>query len=74
MARSFAAIGLTIAIVTSVGAVVWRLADPAPVVRSTFGFADLSLVSFCVLGIAFAAVGAILVIRRPAMPSAGSWS
>ena len=42
-----------------------RIVDPVPIVPSTFGFADLSLVSFGVLGITFASVGALFVVRLP---------
>ena len=64
-ARLFAIIGLAVTVAGSVAAVAWRIADPAPIVQNTFGFGDLSLVSFGVLGVAFAAVGAILVVRLP---------
>jgi len=64
-ARLFAVIGLGVTVVGSVAAVAWRIADPAPIVQNTFGFGDLSLVGFGVLGMTFAAVGGILVVRRP---------
>ncbi|MFL5642953.1 MAG: hypothetical protein ACJ77W_03320 [Chloroflexota bacterium] len=64
-ARLFALIGLAVTLVAAVGAVAWRIADPAPIVQNTFGFGDLSLVSFGVLGATFAAVGGLLVVRRP---------
>src|SRR6478609_4267406 len=63
--RLFALIGLGMTVAGSVAAVVWRIADPAPVVQNTFGFGDVSLVSFGFLGVAFSAVGAILVVRLP---------
>jgi uncharacterized membrane protein YidH (DUF202 family) len=64
-ARAFAVVGLGVTVVAAVAAVIWRLLDPAPIVQNTFGFGDLSLVSFGVLGITFAAVGAILTVRVP---------
>ena len=64
-ARLFALTGIAVTMVGAVAAVVWRIADPVPIIQSSFGFGDLSLVSFGVLGIAFSAVGGILVIRRP---------
>jgi len=64
-ARVFAAVGLAVAVAASVAAVVWRAADPVPNEQNSFGFGDLSLVGFCVLGITFAAVGGLLVVRRP---------
>lgn len=64
-ARVFAVAGLVLTVGGALGAIALRIADPVPVVPSTFGFADLSLVSFGVLGISFAAVGALLVVRLP---------
>ena len=61
----FAVAGLVLTIAGALVAVALRIADPVPVVPSTFGFTDLSLVSFGVLGISFAAVGALLVVRLP---------
>ncbi len=64
-------IGLAVTVAAAVAAVAWRIADPVPVVENTLGFGDLSLVSFGVLGITFAAVGGLLVVRRP--PNAVGW-
>lgn len=61
----FAFVGLLLTIGGALGAIALRIVDPVPVVPSTFGFADLSLVSFGVLGISFASVGALLVVRLP---------
>jgi len=62
----FAFAGLVLTIAGALGAIALRIVDPVPVVPSTFGFTDLSLVSFGVLGVSFAAVGALLVVRLPA--------
>ena len=64
-ARVFAVAGLALTVGAALGAIALRIVDPVPVVPSTFGFADLSLVSFGVLGVSFASVGALLVIRLP---------
>jgi hypothetical protein len=64
-ARIFAVAGLVLTIAGALGAIALRIVDPVPVIPSTFGFADLSLVSFGVLGVMFAAVGALLVVRLP---------
>jgi hypothetical protein len=64
-ARLFALAGLAVTVGAAVGAVALRIVDPAPIVPSTFGFGDLSLVSFGVLGVSFASVGAMLVVRLP---------
>jgi drug/metabolite transporter (DMT)-like permease len=60
---SSASVILTIG--AAVVAITLRIADPVPVVRSSFGFGDIALVGFEVMGIAFASVGGLLVIRRP---------
>jgi hypothetical protein len=64
-AKVFAAVGLTATVIAAIGAITLRFVDPVPVVRSTFGFTDLALVGFEMMGVAFASVGALLVIRRP---------
>jgi hypothetical protein len=64
-ARIFALVGLALTVGGALGAIAVRIVDPAPIVPSTFGFADLSLVSFGVLGVSFASVGALLVVRLP---------
>jgi hypothetical protein len=66
VATLFAVGGLLLAVVGAVGAIALRIADPVPQLPSTFGFGDTALVGFAILGVAFASVGAVLVIRRPA--------
>jgi hypothetical protein len=45
---------------------VWmRVSGQAPVIATTFGFGDAAMVTFVVLGSAWASVGALLVWRRP---------
>src|SRR6476660_7695274 len=63
--RVLAAAGLLVTVGAALAAVGLRIVDPVPVVQSTFGFTDLSLVSFGVLGVSFASVGALLMIRLP---------
>jgi len=65
LARPFAISGLGAALIGAVGAITLRIVDPVPQIPSTFGFGDVALFGFCVLGVAFAAVGALLVVRRP---------
>jgi len=62
---AYAILGCLAAIAGAVGAVALRIADPVPQLKSTFGFGDTALVGFCVLGVSFAVVGALLVVRRP---------
>lgn len=64
-ARIFAVVGLTAAVVGAIGAITLRIVDHAPVLPSTFGFGDIALVGFAVMGVAYASVGALLVGRRP---------
>lgn len=65
VARPIALVGLGVTLLGGVAAIMLRIIDPAPVVPSTFGFADLSLVSFGVLGVTFASVGSLLAVRLP---------
>lgn len=64
-AKAFATVGWLAAVVGAVGAVALRLLDPVPVVPNNFGFGDVALVGFEVMGVTFASVGALLVVRRP---------
>ena len=61
----FAVAGLTATLVGAIAAVTLRIVDPVPAIPDRFGFSDLALVGFEVMGVAFAAVGSLLVIRRP---------
>jgi hypothetical protein len=53
------------AIIGAIGAITLRIADPVPIVRNPYGFGDVALVAFGVMGVASASVGALLVVRRP---------
>jgi hypothetical protein len=64
-AKSFAVVGLIATLVGAIGGIALRLIDPAPAIPDAFGFTDVALVGFEVMGVAFAAVGSVLVIRRP---------
>lgn len=64
-ARAFATAGWLAAVAGAVGAVSFRLLDPVPVVPNNFGFGDVALVGFEIMGVTFASVGALLVVRRP---------
>lgn len=65
LARPYAIVGCLAALAGAVGAIALRIADPVPMVADTFGFGDLALVGFEVMGVMFALVGALLVVRRP---------
>ena len=65
LALPYAIAGWLAAVAGAGAAIALRIVDPAPQLPSTFGFGDAALVGFAVLGIAFASVGAVLVVRRP---------
>lgn len=65
VAMLFASIGWVAAVVGAIGAFTLRVLDPVPVLPNRFGFGDVALVGFGVMGVAFASVGALLVVRRP---------
>jgi hypothetical protein len=65
LAMPYAIVGLVAALVGAVGAVVLRVVDPVPLLPGTFGFGVTALIGFELLGVAFASVGALLVVRRP---------
>jgi hypothetical protein len=65
VARLFASVGWAATIVGAIGAITLRAVDPVPIVQDAFGFSDVALVGFVVMGVAFASVGALLVLRRP---------
>lgn len=63
--RAFAIVFWLLAMLGSVGGLMVRLVDPAPVVRNTYGFGPASLVAMAIFGIAWATAGAVLSIRVP---------
>ena len=65
LARPFAIVGLGVAWLGAVAGMAIRFVDPAPQIPSTFGFGDTALVGIGVLGVAFATVGALLMVRKP---------
>jgi len=65
LAPAYAVTGLTLAIASAIGAVGLRLVDPVPMLENTFGFSDAALLGFECFGVMFAAVGGLLVVRRP---------
>jgi hypothetical protein len=65
LARPYAIVGWLAALVGAVGAIGLRIVDPVPVIPDTLGFGDTALVGFEFLGVTFASVGALLVVRLP---------
>jgi len=66
--RVFAMVGLALTIVGAVGAIVVRLVTQAPFLPITFGFGQAAMVSFIVMALSWASIGAFLLIRRPKNP------
>ena len=65
LGSAYALIGMTLAVASAVGAVGLRVVDPVPLIENTYGFSDAALVGFECFGVMFAAVGGLLVVRRP---------
>ena len=65
LAPIYAAVGLGLAVTAATLAMALRVVDPVPLVETPFGFKDSALVGFECFGLTFAAVGALLVARRP---------
>jgi hypothetical protein len=65
LALPYATVGWLAALIGAVGAVALRLVDPVPVIPDELGFGDVALVGFGFLGVTFASVGALLVVRQP---------
>ena len=65
LAMPYAIIGLVAALVGAVGAIAVRIVDPVPLQPGTFGFSVAALGGLELLGVTFALVGALLVVRVP---------
>jgi len=65
LATPYAIIGLVAALVGAVGAIVVRIVDPVPLQPGMFGFSVAALGGLELLGVTFALVGALLVVRVP---------
>ena len=65
LAKPYAIVGWLAAVVGAGGGVALRIVDPVPVIPDELGASDLALLGFDVLGVTFASVGALLVVRRP---------
>ena len=63
--RTTALIGWLTAVIGGCAGVALRILRPVPVVPNTFGLADSGIVAFAILGIAWATIGAMLVVQRP---------
>ena len=65
IATPYAIIGSSAAVAGAVGAIVLRIVDPVPLLSGTFGFGVAALGGLVLLGVTFALVGALLVVRVP---------
>jgi hypothetical protein len=65
LAKPYAIVGWLAAVVGAVGGVALRIVDPVPIIPDELGASDLAQLGFDVLGVTFASVGALLVVRRP---------
>lgn len=65
LARPYAVVGWVAALAGAIGTIVLRMVDPAPLLPGVFGFGPTALVGLELLGVTFASVGAVLVVRRP---------
>ncbi|MEO8438090.1 MAG: hypothetical protein ABI562_06485, partial [Chloroflexota bacterium] len=65
LARPYAVVGWLATVVGAVGGIALRIVDPVPMIPNSFGFGDTALVGFEFLGLTFASVGGLLVVRRP---------
>jgi hypothetical protein len=65
LAMPYAITGLLAAVVGAAGAIALRLVDPVPVIPDELGAGDLAALGFDFLGVMFASVGALVVVRRP---------
>src|SRR5688572_3760019 len=65
LARPYADVGCAAALAGAIGTIALRIVDPAPLLPGVFGFGPTALVGLELLGVTFASVGAVLVVRRP---------
>jgi hypothetical protein len=65
LAGPYAVVGWVAAFAGAIGTIAIRIVDPAPLLPGVFGFGPTALVGLELLGVTFASVGAVLVVRRP---------
>jgi hypothetical protein len=64
----FALAGWTLAVAGGLGGLLVRVVWRAPILPTTFGAGPINMVAIAILGITWASVGALLVLRRPDNP------
>ena len=65
LALPYATVGWLAALIGAAGALMLRVIDPAPVIPDELGVGEMAMLGFDFLGVTFASVGALLVVRRP---------
>jgi hypothetical protein len=63
-ARTFAGVGLGLAVIGAMGTVVVRIVAPVPILGA-FGFNQVVMIGYLIAGLTWASIGAVLVVRRP---------
>jgi hypothetical protein len=66
LALPYATVGWVAALIGAAGGIVLRVIDPAPLIPDALGAGELAMLGVDFLGVTFASVGAVLVVRRPA--------
>ncbi len=65
MPKTLAIVGWVVAMSCTIGAIVVRIAAPAPFLPVTFGFGPMAMLAFLVMAMSWASVGGYLAIKRP---------
>jgi hypothetical protein len=65
VARTFAVLGLGLAIAGAVGTALVRYVAPAPFITEAFGYGGATMLGYVIAGLSWASIGALLVVRRP---------
>ncbi len=65
LARPYAVVGWVAALTGAIATIALRIVDPAPLLPGLYGFGPMALIGLELLGVTFASVGAVLVVRRP---------
>ena len=63
--RAFAIVGWGLAVFGAAATIAVRIVTQAPFIRDAFGFGPTVMVAILTMGLSWASIGAVLVIRRP---------
>jgi MFS family permease len=56
---------LVVTVAAAIAAIASRIVDPAPILQNNLGFGDVALIGFGLMAVAYSAVGALIMVRRP---------